>query len=90
MSYKNKPAEQGNLFRSHGVVKWFNDAKGFGFIASPEALKADGTEEDIFCHYSAIVTKDNEFKTVQEGQAVSFELVTGAKGLQAFNVEVEA
>ena len=61
-----------------GTVKWFNDAKGFGFVQT-EAI--DG---DIFVHYSAI--QGDGFKTLSEGQAVQFELVTGPKGPQAYNV----
>lgn len=60
-----------------GKVKWFNDAKGYGFIETNEG-------KDIFVHYSAI-QKDG-FKTLAEGQAVVFEIVEGAKGPQAANV----
>ena len=63
---------------SFGTVKWFNDAKGFGFIA-PE----DGSA-DVFVHYSAIASKG--FRSLQEGQRVSFEVVQGPKGAQAANV----
>ena len=63
---------------SKGTVKWFNDAKGFGFI------QTDAVAGDIFVHYSAI--QNEGFKTLSEGQAVDFELVTGPKGPQAFNV----
>ena len=62
----------------YGTVKWFNDAKGFGFIA-PE----DGSA-DVFVHYSAIAAKG--FRSLQEGQRVSFEVVQGPKGSQASNV----
>ena len=62
----------------YGTVKWFNDAKGFGFIA-PE----DGSA-DVFVHYSAISAKG--FRSLQEGQRVSFEVVQGPKGSQASNV----
>ena len=61
-----------------GTVKWFNDAKGYGFI------QTEGTSDDIFVHYSAI--QGDGFKTLSEGQMVDFELVTGPKGPQAFNV----
>src|SRR5438067_6154037 len=64
-----------------GKVKWFNDAKGYGFIETTEG-------KDIFVHYSAIV-KDG-FKTLAEGQEVSFEIVEGAKGPQAANVSSDA
>lgn len=64
--------------RQTGTVKWFNDAKGFGFIA-PE----DGSA-DVFVHYSAISAKG--FRSLQEGQRVSFEVVQGPKGSQASNV----
>ncbi|ODS64864.1 MULTISPECIES: cold-shock protein [unclassified Arenimonas] len=63
---------------SFGTVKWFNDAKGFGFIA-PE----DGSA-DVFVHFSAIAAKG--FRSLQEGQRVSFEVVQGPKGAQASNV----
>ena len=63
---------------SFGTVKWFNDAKGFGFIA-PE----DGSA-DVFVHYSAIAAKG--FRSLQEGQRLSFEVVQGPKGSQASNV----
>ena len=63
---------------SQAKVKWFNESKGFGFIE-----KEDG--KDIFVHFSAIQTEG--FKTLEEGQRVSFEIVEGPKGEQAANVE---
>src|SRR2546427_8686729 len=62
-----------------GTVKWFNDAKGYGFI-TPE----DGGE-DLFAHFSAI--QMNGFKTLKEGQKVQFEVTQGPKGKQASNIQ---
>ena len=61
-----------------GTVKWFNESKGFGFIA-----QQDGGE-DVFVHHTAITGKG--FKVLNEGQAVQFEVQRGPKGLQAANV----
>ena len=58
-----------------GTVKWFNDAKGFGFITT------DGGGEDVFVHFSEI--KADGFKSLAEGQKVEFEMMRGDKGLQA-------
>jgi CspA family cold shock protein len=62
-----------------GTVKWFNDAKGFGFLS-----RANG--EDVFVHHTAI--KSEGFRSLQEGQAVEFDVVKGPKGFQAENVRV--
>ncbi|GJG93349.1 hypothetical protein CBA19C6_02690 [Cupriavidus pauculus] len=66
-------------FMASGIVKWFNDAKGFGFI------KPDDGEEELFAHFSAIQMAG--FKTLKEGQRVSFEVVQGPKGKQATNIQ---
>jgi CspA family cold shock protein len=62
---------------AQGTVKWFNDAKGYGFI------QVEGGE-DVFVHYSAI--QANGFKSLSEGDKVEFEVTKGPKGLQAANV----
>ena len=59
-------------------MKWFNDAKGFGFISRQSG-------DDVFVHFSAI--SSNGFKSLQEGQAVQFNVTKGPKGLQAENVQ---
>jgi CspA family cold shock protein len=61
-----------------GTVKWFNDAKGFGFI------QQEGGGEDVFVHHTAIQAEG--FRTLTEGQRVEFEVKKGPKGLQAANV----
>ncbi|BCD98936.1 cold shock domain-containing protein CspD [Marinagarivorans cellulosilyticus] len=61
-----------------GIVKWFNNAKGFGFILSDE------NSEDIFAHYSAI--EMDGFRTLKAGQSVVFDLQQGEKGLHAANI----
>ncbi|MEW5741832.1 MAG: cold-shock protein [Myxococcota bacterium] len=61
-----------------GTVKWFNDAKGFGFI------QQDNGGPDVFCHHTAINMQG--FRTLQEGQKVEFDVKQGPKGLQAENV----
>ena len=60
-----------------GTVKWFNEAKGFGFISQEGG-------EDVFVHFSTI--QGNGFKTLAEGERVTFDVVKGPKGLQAANV----
>jgi CspA family cold shock protein len=61
-----------------GTVKWFNDAKGFGFITPIDGGK------DLFAHFSAI--QEAGFKTLKEGQRVTFDVSTGPKGQQASNI----
>jgi CspA family cold shock protein len=60
-----------------GTVKWFNNTKGYGFISRDNG-------EDVFVHHTAIVAEG--FRSLNEGEKVSFEVVTGPKGLQARNV----
>jgi len=62
-----------------GTVKWFNAQKGYGFITNEE------NGEDVFVHFSGIAM--DGFKTLEEGQAVSFDLQEGARGMQAVNVK---
>ncbi len=62
---------------SKGTVKWFNNQKGYGFISDEEG-------NDVFVHYTGL--NMDGFKTIEEGQAVEFEIVNGAKGPQAANV----
>ncbi|CAM2997558.1 cold shock protein (beta-ribbon, CspA family) [Pseudomonas gessardii] len=61
-----------------GKVKWFNNAKGYGFI------NEDGKEEDLFAHYSAITMEG--YKTLKAGQLVTFEVIQGPKGLHAVEI----
>ena len=63
---------------STGTVKWFNDAKGFGFI------KPDDGGEDLFCHHTAL--QMDGFRTIAEGAKVTYEATRGPKGMQAQNV----
>ena len=66
--------------RATGTVKWFDNAKGYGFIQRPQG-------EDVFVHYRAI--RGDGYKTLQEGQQVQFNIVQGQKGLQAEDVASE-
>jgi len=63
-----------------GTVKWFNAQKGFGFITN------DNGGEDVFVHFSGIAS--NGYKTLEEGQKVTFDLEKGQRGMQAVNVQV--
>ena len=64
---------------AQGKVKWFNESKGFGFI------QPNDSDKDVFVHFSAI--QENGFKTLNEGEEVTFEVTEGPKGLQAVNVK---
>lgn len=66
------------MSKEQGTVKWFNASKGFGFIQRQ-------TGEDVFVHFSAIMS--DGYRSLNEGQAVEFEVVRGPKGLQAANVQ---
>ena len=69
--------EYGGIAMSKGTVKWFNNQKGYGFIS-------DESGNDVFVHYSGIAM--DGFKSLEEGQAVEFDVTDGAKGPQAVNV----
>lgn len=62
-----------------GKVKWFNNAKGYGFVV------ADGRNEDLFAHYSAI--QMDGYRTLKAGQPVQFDIIQGPKGLHAINIQ---
>ena len=65
-----------------GIVKWFNDSKGFGFVTP------DGGGEDLFAHFSAInVNNGSGYRTLKEGQRVTFDITEGQKGKQASNIQ---
>ncbi|MFN3580676.1 MAG: cold shock domain-containing protein CspD [Pseudomonas sp.] len=63
----------------NGKVKWFNNAKGYGFIV------AEGRDEDLFAHYSAI--QMDGYRTLKAGQPVKFDIIQGPKGLHAVNIQ---
>jgi CspA family cold shock protein len=71
------PKALGGFTLAQGTVKWFNETKGYGFITTDEG-------KDVFVHYSAIL--GDGFKTLAEGQKVSFDVTQGQKGPQAVNV----
>lgn len=78
MTDSTTSSTSGDTQKLTGTVKWFNDAKGFGFITP------DNGGEDLFAHFSSI--QMNGFKTLKEGQKVSFEIAQGPKGKQALNI----
>ena len=78
MSDADTGSGSGSGVKESGTVKWFNDAKGFGFVTP------DNGGEDLFAHFSAI--QMNGFKTLKEGQKVLFEISQGPKGKQATNI----
>ncbi len=67
--------------RVTGTVKWFDESKGFGFLEQQGG-------KDVFAHFSAIVTENDGFRTLTEGQAVEFAVVDGPKGPQAAEIKV--
>jgi CspA family cold shock protein len=71
--------QRSNTQMETGTVKWFNDAKGFGFLSRENG-------EDVFVHHTAI--QSNGFRSLQEGQRVQFNVTKGPKGWQAENVQV--
>jgi cold shock protein len=70
---------KGVMHMATGTVKWFNDSKGYGFVTPDEG------GDDLFAHFSAI--QMNGFKTLKEGQKVTFEVTQGPKGKQASNIQ---
>jgi hypothetical protein len=78
VAHQAESVSDGDLQMATGIVKWFNDAKGYGFITPDEK------GEDLFAHFSAI--KMDGFKSLKEGQRVTFDVVDGPKGKQAANI----
>ena len=78
VAHQAESVSDGDLQMATGIVKWFNDAKGYGFI------KKNKKGEDLFAHFSAI--KMDGFKSLKEGQRVTFDVVDGPKGKQAANI----
>jgi CspA family cold shock protein len=76
-NYSERPGERSFSVREKGTVKWFNGAKGYGFIQR-------STGEDVFVHFSAI--QENGYRSLNEGETVEFDLLKGPKGFQAGNV----
>jgi cold shock protein len=74
---KSDQRRKESFVREKGTVKWFNGAKGYGFIQR-------STGEDVFVHFSAI--QENGYRTLNEGETVEFDLLKGPKGFQAANV----
>ncbi|KAJ1459625.1 cold-shock' DNA-binding domain-containing protein, partial [Pelagophyceae sp. CCMP2097] len=68
--------------RVEGTVKWFDSEKGYGFISVGET----GDIKDVFCHYTAIATENNGYRTLEDGAKVTLEVTAGAKGPQAVDV----
>ena len=79
VAHSGRNIERAKSKMSTGTVKWFNDAKGFGFITQ------DNGGDDVFCHHTAIAAEG--FRSLTEGQKVTFEVTKGPKGLQAQNVK---
>src|SRR6267142_2851996 len=78
-AYLGKTQRNTSTNMETGTVKWFNDAKGYGFISRQNG-------EDVFVHFSVI--QSNGFRSLQEGQSVQFDVVKGPKGWQAENVQL--
>ena len=71
-----------------GTVKWFNTKKGYGFITPVEGSEPEGPSSDVFVHHSAIQVEGDEFRSLNEGDEVEFEISQGVKGPEAKQVKV--